>query len=176
MLTLFSLGRDLEGRLRGQLAASRAGRAAAAGVVAALAYLGEQELDRRLLNPRSDDLLLLGGMITGNRRLRRPLGLAMHLAAGAAFGIAFDRLGATLLPGPIWARAVAMAQLENAALWPLVAVLDRVHPAVRDGTLAPLNRAVYFVQAALRHLALGAALGVLLDSAQHDGQPTAEDR
>ena len=137
-------------------------RSAAAGVAAALAYLAEQEIDRGLVNPRSDDLELLGGLLAPDARHRHALGLALHLGAGAAIGIVFDRLLAPRLVGPYWLRGVAMAQVENAALWPLVAVLDRVHPAVRRGRLAPLNRPVYFLQASLRHLALGAVLGLLL--------------
>ena len=141
---------------------TRLARSAAAGVAAALAYLAEQEIDRGLVNPRSDDLELLGGLLAPDARHRHALGLALHLAAGVTFGIVFDRLVASRLIGPYWLRGVVMAQIENVALWPLVAVLDRVHPAIRRGRLAPLNRPVYFLQASLRHLALGAVLGLLL--------------
>ena len=137
-------------------------RAALAGVAAALAYLVEQELDRRMFNPRSNDLDLLGGMVTADARHRRALGLVIHLLAGASFAVVFDRLVGPRLPGPYWVRGLTMAQLENAVLWPLVPVLDRVHPAVRQGTLAPLSRPAYFVQAVLRHVAFGATLGLLL--------------
>ncbi|MBA2447213.1 MAG: hypothetical protein H0V51_04220 [Chloroflexi bacterium] len=136
-------------------------RAAAAGVASALAYLAEQELDRRLMNPRSDDLLLLGGLVTSNPRLWRPLGLAMHLSAGAIFGMAYVQMAAHLLPGPPWWRGVAAAQIENALLFGLVPILNRFHPAVRRGALAPLTRPVYFVQQILRHLALGIVVGAL---------------
>lgn len=136
-------------------------RAAAAGLVGALAYLAAQEADRRLVNPRSNDLVLLGGLATSRPALRRPLGLILHLLAGAAFGVVFRRVAAPRLPGPYWLRGVLAAQLENAVLWPLVLVLDRVHPAIRSGDLAPLNRPVYAVQAAWRHLALGAVLGAV---------------
>ncbi len=135
--------------------------AATAGVAAALPYLAEQELDRRLLNARSDDLHLLGGMLSPDPRFWRPFGLALHLTAGAVFGIAFDRLIAPRLPGPYWLRGVMMAQVENASLWPLVVLMDRIHPAVKRGNLAPMNRPTYFAQAVLRHIALGATLGLL---------------
>ena len=141
---------------------SRVMRASLAGVAGALAYLAEQELDRRVANPRSDDLVLLGGMLTGNPLAWRPLGLGMHLTAGAMFGIAFEVIVAPLLRGPYWLRGVLMGQVENILLWPLIAIVDRVHPAVRRGTLAPLNRPVYFAQAVLRHVALGAVLGLVL--------------
>jgi hypothetical protein len=145
-------------------------RSANAGVAAALAYLAEQELDRRLLNPRSDDLLLLGGLVTSNAPIRRPLGLAMHLVAGALFGVAFTRVAAPRLPGPEWLRGVMAAQLENAALWPIVMLLDRVHPAVRRGDLARLNRPSYFFQQVLRHLALGATVGLLAGGGPRPGR------
>jgi hypothetical protein len=137
-------------------------RAALAGVAGALAYLAEQELDRRVANPRSDDLVLLGGMLTTRSSAWRPLGLGMHLAAGAVFGIAFEAVIAPLLRGPYWLRGAVMGQVENALLWPLIPIVDRVHPAVRVGALAPLNRRVYFAQAVLRHVALGAVLGLVL--------------
>jgi hypothetical protein len=149
---------------------SRTLRAAQAGVVGALAYLAAQEVDRRIVNPRSDDLILLGGMVTSHERAWRPLGLAMHVLAGASFGLVFEHVVAARLPGPYWLRGVLLGQLENAALWPLVLLLDRHHVAVRRGRLAPMNRPVYFVQAVWRHLALGAVLGALLQP------PTSERR
>ena len=147
----------------GGLGQTGLGQPALAGVAAALAYLAEQEIDRRLVNPCSNDLDLLGGLVTDDDRFWLPPGLAMHLSAGAAFGIVFDRVIAGRLPGPYWLRGVTMAQVENAALWPLIPILDRVHPAVRRGRLTPMHRRAYFAQAVLRHLALGAALGLLLD-------------
>lgn len=144
-------------------------RSAMAGLAGAIAYLAEQEVDRRLMNPRSDDLHLLGGMATARHRVWRPLGLVMHLAAGAAFGLVFDRVVAPRLGGRYWARGMVMAQAENVLLWPLVPILDRIHPAVRCGTLAPLNRPVYFVQAALRHAALGAVMGWLIGRGEGSG-------
>ena len=43
----------------------RLGRAVVAGMVGAVAYLVAQEVDRRIVNPRSNDLVLIGGMFTG---------------------------------------------------------------------------------------------------------------
>lgn len=145
---------------------SRALRAALAGVGGALAYLAAQEADRRIANPRSDDLILLGGMVTNDERAWRPLGLLMHLLAGASFGVVFERVVAPLLPGPYWLRGVLLAQIENTVLWPLVLLLDRHHVAVKSGQLARMNRPVYFMQAVWRHLALGAVLGALLEPAR----------
>lgn len=161
----------MHGVSRGDVAA-RCLHAARAGLVGALAYLLAQELDRRLGNPRSNDLVLLGGLVTRQERLWRPLGFFMHLAAGAAFGVLFDAVAAPRLPGPYWLRGVAMAQIENVVLWPLVAVFDRIHPAIEHGELAPLNRPIYVAQAIWRHLALGVAVGALLGPSRDPDSPS----
>ena len=141
---------------------NRTARALLAGVAGAVAYLVAQEADRRIANPKSDDLLLLGGMVTGNETVWRPLGLVMHLLAGAQFGLLFDRVAASYLPGPYWLRGILFAQIENTSLWPLVILIDRHHPAVKRGKLSPLNQPVYFVQGVWRHVVLGAVIGALL--------------
>jgi hypothetical protein len=141
---------------------SRAWDAVVAGLGGGIAYLAAQEIDRRVVNPRSNDLVLLGGLVTDRPAIWRPLGLILHLIASASFGLVFDLLVAPRLPGPFWLRGVAMAQFENLTLWPLLLWIDRRHVAVRSGELAPMNRAVYFGQAVWRHVALGAVLGALL--------------
>lgn len=140
----------------------RFGRALTAGVAGAFAYLAAQELDRAVVNPRSNDMILLGGMVTNRARYWMPLGTAMHLLAGASFGLVFEAVVAPRLRGPYWLRGILMAQAENASLWPLVMLLDRSHPAVKTGALAPMNRPVYAAQAVWRHLALGAVMGLIL--------------
>jgi hypothetical protein len=74
----------------------------------------------------------------------------------------FETIVAPRMPGPYWLRGVAMAQIENVTLWPLVLLIDRFHVAVKRGDLASMSRPVYFWQAAWRHLALGIVLGALL--------------
>lgn len=141
---------------------SRPTRAAAAGVAGAFAYLLAQELDRRIVNPRSNDLILLGGLVTSRSAAWRPLGLVLHLVAGVSFGLIFEAIVAPRLFGPYWLRGIVMALVENVTLWPIVILLDRVHPAIQSGDLAPMNRPVYFGQEVWRHLALGTVLGLLL--------------
>ena len=82
----------------------------------------------------------------------------MHLANGAAAGIAFRRSG---LRG---AKAgIALAQLESAALWPGMAVVDRYHPDRRSGAWPPLLRNPrVFAQEVAAHAIFGAVLGVLV--------------
>ena len=152
-------------------------RALLAGVAGGVAYLAAQEVDRRVVNPRSNDLDLLGGMVTSNEAVWKPLGLVMHLMAGATFGLVFQRVVAPRLWGPYWLRGVLMAQFENATLWPLVLLLDRSHVAVQRGKLAPMNQPVYFLQAVWRHFALGAVMGWLLQPATApDHRATANGR
>ena len=55
-----------------------------------------------------------------------------------------------------------MVQIESAMVFPVVVLLDRYHPAIWSGELAPLTRPVYFAQQVWRHLALGAVIGALL--------------
>ncbi len=55
------------------------------------------------------------------------------------------------------------AEAENALLWPLVAVLDRLHPDVRSGAWPPLARNPHAAaQEVLGHAVFGAVLGGLL--------------
>jgi hypothetical protein len=81
------------------------------------------------------------------------------MANGALFGAAFGRLG---LRGP--KAGIIAAELENLTLWPLFAVVDRIHPDRRDGTWPPLVRnprvAVHEVAV---HALFGAVLGVLTE-------------
>ena len=140
----------------------RVGASLLAGLAGGIAYLAAQEIDRRVVNPRSNDLVLLGGLVTKREAIWRPLGLVLHLLASASFGLTFDQVVAPRLPGPYWLRGVIMAQVENATLWPLLLLIDRSHVAVERGELARMNRPVYFAQAVWRHLALGAVLGAVI--------------
>ena len=65
----------------------------------------------------------------------RAIGLAAHLGNGAAFALVFDRLGCAGVR-----QGVLAAEAENALLWPLIAVLDRLHPDVRSGVWPQLAR------------------------------------
>jgi hypothetical protein len=62
---------------------------------------------------------------------------------------------------------VAVAQLENLALWPALAVVDRVHPDRRKAVLPRLltNRRV-FAQEVTLHLLFGLVLGTLVRGAK----------
>jgi hypothetical protein len=132
-------------------------RAALAGAAAAGCWAAAEPLLARATGGYHRQARLIGGVVAPDGSWRA-VGLAVHLANGAAFGIAFDRLG-----GCGVARGVLAAEAENALLWPLVAALDRIHPDVRSGEWPPLLRNRHAAaQEVLGHAVFGAVLGALL--------------
>lgn len=137
-----------------------AGKAALAGTAGALAYLAEMAVDLPLFDCPTNDLMLLGRPFTANRRVWPLVGAALHLGNGIALAQLYGLYGRRL-PGPPWLRGVLFTLLENVLLWGAVPVFDRVHPAIQTGELPKMNRPEPFVQQLLRHIAYGAALGVV---------------
>ncbi len=135
-------------------------RAVLAGLAGSAAYLAEQYLDLTLLRFPGDDLKLLGMVATRRDPAWRVAGVATHFANGTALAIVYGLVARDRLPGPPAVRGLLMGQLENAVLWPIVPlIVDRYHPAVREGLLPRLNTPVYAAQAILRHVAYGLVLG-----------------
>jgi hypothetical protein len=134
----------------------RTARAALAGAVAAGAWAAAEPALRRATGGCHSQVRLIGGMVAPRGRWRE-VGLAVHLANGAVFGVACDRLGlAGVAPG------VLAAEAENALLWPLTRVVDRLHPDVRSGRWPPLATSTHaFAQEVLGHAVFGAVLGGL---------------
>jgi hypothetical protein len=136
------------------------GRAAVAGAVAAAAWGVLEPLDQRLLGCDYSDVALLGKAVTRGRGWR-VVGFALHAGNGAAFGLVFNRIrrSVRIEPGPL---AVGLALAEHAALFPLVRLVDRYHPARGQPGIPRLarNRAAY-VQASIRHMLFGAIVGRL---------------
>lgn len=128
------------------------------GIVAAGVWAAAEPALGRLFRTPYSDARVLGAPLTGGRRGWRLAGTAVHLANGALFGAAFARAG-----GRGWKAGVAAAELENLALWPVIAVMDRVHPDRRSGAWPPLlwNRRVFAYEVAT-HALFGAVLGALL--------------
>ena len=135
-------------------------RAALAGAAGSAAYLAEMAVDLPLLACPTDDLLLLGGLITRNPRIWPLLGGMMHFANGVALAQVYA-LVERRLPGPPWARGVLFTLIENTVFWAIVPVFDRYHPAITAGKLPKMNRPVPFLQQVLRHIAYGAVLGAV---------------
>jgi hypothetical protein len=138
------------------MSAARTLRVAIAGAAAAGLWVAVEPAIRRVTGGRHTQVRLLGGLVAP-RGPWREIGLGMHLANGAMFGLAFDRLG---LRGA-GSGAVA-AEAENALLWPLVGVIDRIHPDVRSGAWPPLARSrSEFAQEVLGHAVFGSVMGAL---------------
>ena len=132
------------------------GSLALAGALGAAVWAAQQPLDQRVSRSGYDDVELLGRLVRpdGGWRLA---GWAMHLANGAAFGVAFAELRRRVPALPPRAAAQGMAQLENFGLYPLAALVDRHHPA--RGDIAPAFGRRQLAQATWRHAILGIVLG-----------------
>jgi hypothetical protein len=135
-------------------------RSAAAGAAAATLWAAAEPLDRRLLRCDYSDVALLGKAITKGRAWR-PMGLLLHAANGAVFGLVFEAVQrrSGLDPRRL---ALAAALGEHVALYPLGALVDRYHPRRGEPGIPPLLRNPRaFAQATVRHLIFGLALGQL---------------
>lgn len=133
---------------------------ALAGAVAATAWAALEPLDRRLFRCDYSDVAVLGKAVTRGR-LALPVGLVIHAANGAIFGLAFDQ-ARRRLPIPKRQLALAMALAEHVALYPLSYFIDRYHPARGEEGVPPLlTNARAFGQATARHTLFGVLLGRL---------------
>jgi hypothetical protein len=138
-------------------------RGAVAGAAAAAAWAAAEPGVARLVSPPAgySDVRLLGALLTGGGRGWRAVGLGTHLVNGALFGAAFASAGAHG-----WRQGLVAAQVENVALWPVMALLDRVHPDRRSDAWPALagNRRVFAYEAAV-HALFGVVLGALIENA-----------
>jgi hypothetical protein len=144
--------------LAGTIDRTRTLRGAVCGAVAAAVWALEQPLDKRVFSSRYDDVELLGKAITRGDGWY-PVGLALHMQNGAAFGAIYANIAPALPIAPAL-RGPCVALLEHLALWPLGLISDRVHPARRELPAFAGNRRA-FAQSAWRHLLFGLVLGEL---------------
>lgn len=131
-------------------------RGGAAGAAAACAWVAVEPLAARLLGTGYTDVRLLGRMVS--ERAWVPAGVAAHTLNGAAFGAVFA------LAGGRGARAgLAWGAAEMALTWPVMAIIDRVHPDRRSGRWGRLlTDPRVFAQETAVHLMFGALLGLLV--------------
>jgi hypothetical protein len=122
-------------------------RAAGAGAAAAAVWALQEPVDRRVFGVDYSDPRLLGRLVGRGPRV----GLAIHVANGAAFGLAFEETRRHVAVEPT-RLALGMALAEHVALWPLIAVVE-------SRSLAADPRA--FAQATWRHALFGVVLGRL---------------
>ena len=131
-------------------------RGALAGVAGIAVWTAQQPLDKRVFGVDYDDVELLGKFVT-REPAWLPIGIAMHVFNGAAFGAIYANL-APSLPGPRPARGVMLGLAEHLATWPATLLLERFHPAAGDlPELWGNPRA--FAQATWRHALFGFVLG-----------------
>jgi len=140
------------------MASSRSLNGAIAGGLAAAVWAAQQPLDKRVFGVEYDDIELLGKAVTRGSEWPA-VGLALHIANGAAFGALYAQLRPFLF-GPPVLRALTAAMAENFGSWPLIGVAEEHHPAGRElPKVAGNPRAL--AQATWRHALYGAVLGVL---------------
>jgi hypothetical protein len=138
----------LQTRLRGGIA----------GAVATAVMTFEQPIDKRLFDSKYDDVEILGKLVTRSDDWR-PIGFALHVQNGAILGVAYARLK-PFLPGPAVIRGLLAGLIEHIATWPLVALVDRYHPARQELPKLNANRRA-FGQATIRHAVFGIVLGLV---------------
>src|SRR5215217_7916664 len=111
-------------------------RAALAGAAAAAAWAAVEPLDRRLFGCDYSDVALLGKALTRGR-LWPAVGLTLHAANGAVFGLAFAAIQRRTRARPA-TLALGLALAEHLALFPLSYLVDRRHPARGEPGIPPL--------------------------------------
>jgi hypothetical protein len=133
-------------------------RGAVCGAVAAAVWALQQPVDKLVFSSRYDDVELLGKAATRGDGWY-PVGFALHMQNGAAFGAVYANL-APVLPLPLVARGPVLALAQHLAFWPFGVLSDRFHPARKELPAFAGNRRA-FAQSAWRHLVFGAVLGEL---------------
>ncbi|HET8606049.1 MAG TPA: hypothetical protein VFL66_03365 [Gaiellaceae bacterium] len=138
---------------------NRVVRGAFAGAAAGVAWKAlEPLLQREFGSPYSDAGIVAGFVARGGVR-RQALEVAMQAVDGGLFGAAFAKLGGHGIRG-----GVAAGLAENAAFWPAVALIQRVHPDVRSGRWPrPFADPASIQVAFAGHALFGILLGALLD-------------
>jgi hypothetical protein len=134
-------------------------RSALAGAVAALVWGLIEPLDEPIFRSDYRDVALLGKLLAPGRHWRLA-GLAAHTLNGAVFGLGFDAMRRRTRIEPR-RLALGLALLENVALYPLTALVDRHHPRRGEPHLPPIWTKRVFAQETFRHAVFGIILGRL---------------
>lgn len=152
---------------------------ALAGIPGGIAHAWVNEIDRKLFNYDTDDMVMVTGMFVKHRGPARRLGFLMHLGFAMAFGIGYAVVLNPRDKNDAVIRGIGAGLVENTVLWPLVAPLDKHHPYIRAGRIDKFNHPIALVQANLRHIALGYAIGksypILLSLLARESDPVALD-
>jgi hypothetical protein len=130
-------------------------RGALAGAVAAGIWNGYDPLLKRTFGTPYADSEVLGPFITTGR-YEWLANLVTHMAGGAAFGYVFERLG-----GRGVRVGMAAAVAENALLWPVIGLLEPIHPKRKSEEWPPLlTNGRAFTSATVGHAIFGVLLGL----------------
>lgn len=132
-----------------------------AGLAGGVAFAGVMKLDIALSGDRVDDFQLLANF-GPLRDIWRVTGPTIHALNSVSLGVVYS-LVSHRLPGPGWLRGLTFAMVENTVLWPVIIVLDHIHPAIKAGELPTFNRRWPFVAENLRHAAYGLILGTVFE-------------
>src|SRR5438046_9116127 len=141
-------------------------RGGLAGAVATVVMTLEQPLDKRLFDSEYDDVEILGKLVTRGDDWR-PIGFALHVQNGAILGAAYARIKRSL-PGPAVLRGLLAGLIEHVATWPMVALVDRYHPARKELPKLSANRRA-FGQATIRRAVFGIVLRLRADALNDRG-------
>ena len=87
----------------------------------------------------------------------------LHVQNGAILGAAYARLKPSL-PGPAVLRGLLVGLIEHVATWPMVALVDRYHPARKELPKLAANPRAFGQADEIRHAVFGIVLGLLEDA------------
>jgi hypothetical protein len=129
-------------------------RGAVVGALAAAVWNAYDPLLKQAFDTPYADSEVLGPFITTGEH-EWVANLVTHMGGGFAFGLLFERLG-----GHGVKRGVAAALVENTVLWPVIGVLEPMHPKRKSGEWPPLlTNGRAFAAATVGHAIFGALLG-----------------
>jgi hypothetical protein len=130
-----------------------------AGLLAGLAFVAAELVDRRLVSGVYSDMKLLGYAVTRRSPWWQIAALLIHEFNSLVFAFSYNRVMGPRLPGRGWRRGLLAAMIESTVLWPLVYLANLVHPAVKRGAMPPIGGWKDFAVATTRHVAFGVVLG-----------------
>lgn len=133
--------------------------ASVAGLAAGSAFLATMEVDLRLTCRNLDDRILLGRPAVREASHAKTAGTIIHALNSLVFAFLYA-LVCDRIPGPPWWKGTLFFNIENIVLYPITA-LERHHPAIKSGQLAPYWNWPAFLQSIPRHIAFGAVLGIV---------------
>lgn len=137
-----------------------------AGLAGGTAFAAVMKFDIALSGRRVDDFQLLAGF--GPTRSRwQVIGPIIHAINSISLGGLYALISHRI-PGHGWRRGLTFALVENTLLWPILIVLDRIHPAIRSGELPAYNHLWPFFVENLRHAAFGIVLGTTFERLSRD--------